>query len=236
MHVISIPDSVVERVIARCGKEHVFEGFNPSRSAMVVVDLQNAFMMPGVAHALCETAVEIVPNVNRIASALREAGGTVVWIQTAFTAGILQEWSVQAEMSGPERTEKRRVALTEGSVGHALWDGLDVQAADVFVTKNRYSAFIQGSSDLEQVLRARDIDTVIITGTVTNVCCESTARDAQMRNFRVIMVSDGNAAWNDEEHNATLVSIYLTFGDVMSTDLLVDRINRNATTPAIAAE
>ena len=68
----------------------------------------------------------------------------------------------------------------------------------------------------------------IITGTVTNVCCESSARDAMMLNFKTIMVSDANAAFTDDEHNATLASFYTTFGDVMDTDALIECLERNA--------
>jgi ureidoacrylate peracid hydrolase len=70
-------------------------------------------------------------------------------------------------------------------------------------------------------LRARGFDTVLITGTVTNVCCESSARDAMMLNFRTIMVSDGNAAMTEHEHEASLTAFYNVFGDVMDTDMLV---------------
>ena len=68
------------------------------------------------------------------------------------------------------------------------------------------------------MLRERGLDTLLITGTVTNVCCESTARDAMMLNFKTIMMTDGNAAITDEDHNAALSNFYLTFGDIMSTD------------------
>ncbi len=77
-------------------------------------------------------------------------------------------------------------------------------------------------------MRAQGFDTLIITGTVTNVCCESTARDAMMLNFRTIMVTDGNAANSDEEHNASLIAFYLTFGDIMDTRMLVSCLERNA--------
>ena len=77
-------------------------------------------------------------------------------------------------------------------------------------------------------MRAQGFDTVLITGTVTNVCCESSARDAMMLNFKTIMVSDANAALTDAEHNATLASIYSTFGDVMDTDFLIECLRRNA--------
>ena len=118
--------------------------------------------------------------------------------------------------------------MSEGTLGHQLWAGLEVKPEDEKLQKRRFSAFIQGSSDLEARLRAGGYDTVLITGTVTNVCCESTARDAMMLNFRTIMVSDGNAAANDEEHNASLIAFYLTFGDVMDTDFVIQRLERSA--------
>jgi ureidoacrylate peracid hydrolase len=233
MHQVVIPPSIVDRVIARRGREHVFADFDPKKSALVVVDMQNAFMMEGVAHSPCQEAIEIVPNINRLAKAMRAAGGTVVWIQTAFLEGSLEDWSVMHEMSRPERTRKRSEALTPGSLGYALWDKLDAQPDDLYVEKLRFSAFIQGSSDLEEILRARGIDTVIITGTVTSVCCESTARDAMMRNFQTIMVTDGNAASTDEEHNAALIAFYLTFGDIMPTDMLVARCEQMSLAEAV---
>jgi ureidoacrylate peracid hydrolase len=136
----------------------------------------------------------------------------------------------------PEQAAKRMAALTADSKGHELWDALEVEAGDIVVEKNRFSAFIQGSSNLADVLRARSLDTLLITGTVTNVCCESTARDAMMLNFRTIMVSDGNAAVTDEDHNASLCAFYLTFGDVMSTDALIARLETNARKALTAAE
>lgn len=84
--------------------------------------------------------------------------------------------------------------------------------------KSRFSAFLQGSSDLDEQLRRRGVDTVLITGTVSNVCCESTARDAMMLNYRTIFVSDANATRTDEEHNATLGNMVMCFADVASTE------------------
>ncbi len=86
------------------------------------------------------------------------------------------------------------------------------------------------------VLRSRGLDTLLITGTVTNVCCESTARDAMMLNFKTIMVTDGNAAVTDEDHNASLAGFYLIFGDIMSTDFAIDCLKRNAQKGLAAAE
>src|SRR5262249_22863273 len=152
---------------------------------------------------------------NRLAVAVRETGGTVVWIKTIYSDETLKSWSSLYAMLGPARSKKRAEALTSHSKGHDLWSALDVRKEDLIVEKNRYSAFIQGSSKLADELRKRDLDTLLITGTVTNVCCESTARDAMMLNFKTIMVSDGNAAMTDDDHNASLIAFYLIFGDVM---------------------
>ena len=233
-HPFTMSQEILDRVARRRGSFRALDRADPRRTALVVVDLQNAFMLPGVAHALCEMAPSIVPNVNRLAEALRQAGGTVAWVRTTATPECLTEWSQYYEHLTPEQQNKRVEALADGSPGHQFWSELDIRREDLIVTKLRYSAFIQGASDLETQLRSRGIDTVLITGTVTNVCCESTARDAMMRNFRTIMISDGNAANTDQDHADSLVAFYLTFGDVETTDAVIEHLRSAA--PAVAAE
>ena len=218
MHPFTLPDPIQARVAARCGTPHPFARLDPKRTALVVVDLQNGFMREDVAHAWCPMAEHVVPAVNRLAGALRQAGGGVFWIQNTFDARCETEWSVMQDMATPAARARRAAAMSEGTLGHALWPALDVQLADEVVRKYRYSAFIQGSSELPGRLRARGFDTVLITGTVTGVCCESSARDAMMLNFRTVMVSDGCAAMTDEEHAASLIAFYLQFGDVLTVD------------------
>jgi ureidoacrylate peracid hydrolase len=236
MHKLAIPQSVVDRVISRHGREHVHDNLDPRKTALVVVDMQNAFMLPGVAHALCPMAEKIVPNINRLAEAVRGSGGAVVWIKTIYTEETLRSWSTLYDMLGPQRSAKRAEALAAKSKGYELWSGLDVRPKDLIVEKSRYSAFIQDSSKLADKLRSRGLDTLLITGTVTNVCCESTARDAMMLNFKTIMVTDGNAAMTDEDHNASLIGFYLIFGDIMSTDFAIACLERNAAKGLAAAE
>jgi ureidoacrylate peracid hydrolase len=238
MHKIAIPQPVIDRVIARYGREHVHEDLDPRRTALVVVDMQNAFMLPGVAHALCPMAEKIVPNVNRLARAVRETGGTVVWIKTVFTQDTLTSWSTLYDMLGPERSAKRAAALTAGSKGHELWPALEVGTEDLIVEKRRYSAFIQGSSNLADKLRERALDTLLIAGTVTNVCCESTARDAMMLDFDVVMLRDCCAALSDREHQAALETIIQQFGDVMTGPEAVELLDRSGreNDAAIAAQ
>jgi len=229
----TIPDAIVQRVIARRGTVHCFADLDPARTALVVIDLQRGFMDEGVGHAVVPAARDIVPAVNRLAAAVRQSGGGVFWIKNTHDAACLTEWSVAQDMATPEMRAKRVASMSEGAPGHDLWPALDVQPQDEIVLKTRFSAFLPGASMLPERLRARGFDTVLITGTVTNVCCESSARDAMMRNFRVVMVSDGNAANTQEEHDASLTAFYNIFGDVMDTDMVIGRL-REATTARAA--
>lgn len=234
MHNFEMPEALVARKIARHGSAHPFAGFDPKRAALVVIDMQNAFLMEGVGHAVCPKARDIAPNVNRLAAALRAAGGIVVWIKNTHDESCLQSWSMMHNASSPEAREKRIAAMSEGTLGHDLWAALEPLPDDLVVKKYRYSAFLQGSSDLPQILTGRGIETVLIAGTMTSVCCDSSARDAMMLNFRTLMVSDACATASDEEHAAALGLFYSTFGDVLSTDELVAelRAQRPAEAPA----
>lgn len=229
MHKIDIPEWLVERVVARRGRRHVFDDMLGPRTALLVVDMQNAFLMEGVGHNVVAPARDIVPNINRLAASLRGHGGTVVWIQATASEKAVADWSVfHDQMMTPETRERRLKSTWRGSLGHRLWSELDVREGDPMVEKIHYSAFIQGSSDIEPMLRGRGIDTVLVTGTVTGVCCESTARDAMMRNFRTVMIADANASRTDAEHNASLAAFYHTFGDVMTTDEAIGYLAANA--------
>lgn len=221
-----IPDDIVQRVLRARGNEHCFADLDPARTALVVIDLQNAFMEDSVGHAVVPAARDIVPAVNRMATAVRRAGGGVFWVKMTHDGACLDEWSTAFGMLNGERRAKRIAALSEGTRGHEMWSQLEVRPEDEIVLKYRYSAFLPGTSDLAERLRARGFDTVLIAGTVTNVCCESSARDASMLNFRTIMVSDGNAALTQAEHEASLAAFYNIFGDVMDTDMIVAALER----------
>ena len=221
MNGVTIPPSVTSRVVSRRGAEHVFQALDPARTALVVIDLQLAFMDETVGHAVCPAARDIVPNVNRLAARLRMAGGGVFWVKNTHDEQSAQEWSVMQDMASSTARARRIAAMTEDTPGHALWPTLDVHPEDEIVRKYRFSAFLPGASDLPARLRARGFDTILMTGTLTNVCCESSARDAMMSNFRVVMVSDANAAMTQEEHNASLVSLYSFFTDLMDTDMVL---------------
>jgi ureidoacrylate peracid hydrolase len=233
MHTSAIYPSVIERIEQRRGSVRVFDRLNSKRTAHVVVDLQNGFMAPG-AVAEIGYAREIVPAVNRISAAVRAAGGLVVYIQNTFDDVAIQTWSTYFDhFCSPSRRQRMIEAFTPGNEGHALWPGLDVRPEDLQVRKRRFGAFVPGSSDLHAILQERGIDTLIITGTASQVCCESTARDAMMMNYKVFFVADGNATFTDEEHNATVSAMAYTFCDVIESEALIGLIRQEAVAPEV---
>ncbi len=223
MHPYVTPQSIKDRVLRRQGKLLSHEAIDAGRTALVVVDMQNYFVAEGFGAEVPE-ARAIVPNINRMAKVLRAAGGTVVWIQTT-AIGALQEWgNFHTYMLTPDRKGRRIAELDEGHEGFKVYPNLEVLPTDLRVKKIKYSAFTHGSSNLDAQLKSRGIEHLLISGTVTNVCCESTARDAMMLDYRVVMLSDGNASLSDEEHAASLNNFMVFFGDVMTTDEAIARL------------
>jgi len=222
MHQAGILEEVRERVTRRRGGVAVFDRIDARRTALIVVDLQNGFMAPG---QLLETpmARSIVANVNRISAALRPAGGIVVFTQHTADAEAVRTWPVYFDhfCADPARMTE---AFTPGNPGHALWPELDVAKEDLCVVKRRFGAFVPGSSDLHARLQERGIDTLIISGTLSQVCCESTARDAMMMNYKVFFITDANATLTDAEHSGTLSAMAHTFCDVRDTQSMLGLI------------
>jgi ureidoacrylate peracid hydrolase len=225
MHKVAISPAALERMTRRMGKLHPFDTMTPGKTALLVIDMQDYFVKPGQQGEI-PAAREIVPNINRLASGLRQRGGHVVWIRNG-TRDTRDSWSTLHDfLMTSERVERRLAAMDIDGDGYPYWHLNDIHPDDAQITKSRYSAFIQGASNVEQHLRDRGIDTLLITGTATNVCCESSARDAMMLNFKVVMVSDALATYSDEEHNATLSAFYGQFGDVQTTDQALQSLER----------
>ena len=233
MHNFEIKQKYVDRVVQRSGRVHTVDSLDGPTTALVVVDMQLYFMGEGQPSE-CPVAREIVPNVNKLADATRRAGGKVIWIQTVSGPDSLDFWSVYYQRMTDAAGNARVEGMSPGGSGYDLWPELDVRDEDEIVNKTRFSAFLPSPSPLEGVLRKGGIDTVLITGVSTCTCCESTARDAMMLNFRTMMISDGCAAPDDDLHAASLTQFYAQFGDVQTTDEVVGLLDRNVA--AAAAE
>lgn len=228
MHRIEIAQQAIDISLRRRGRIQPFPTIEPKKTALLVVDMQTGFLAPGAVGEI-PVAREIVPNINRLARALRAAGGTVVWIVSTYGPGAERDWTTFFNfiITG-ETSDRFRLTFAEGMPEHALWHELDRAPNDPVVSKNRLTPFADPARTMELLLRQRGIEMVLVTGTVTNVCCECTARDAAMRNFKTVMISDANASRNDQEHNATLSIFLQAFGGVIDTDEAVRLIGEGA--------
>ena len=223
MHDVQIRPEIVNRVMERRKRFHIFDRLDPRASALIVIDMQNTFCAPG-APAEVPASRGICANINRLAARLRQMGGKVVWVTHAITAsGSKSDWSGFFDVFVADAIRQRTIeSMHPSGEGQKIWHELQPQSEDIYVVKNRYSALISGASQLERILRSRGIENILIAGTKTNVCCESTARDGMMLDFRVVMVSDCNAALSDREHLATLETIIQQFGDVLTADEVIN--------------
>lgn len=203
-----VEERELERHEARRGRRHAFEHFDPRRTALVVVDIVPFFAR--------ESAYVrgIVPRVNLLAAALRSAGGIVAWVVPGYAPPSAKD----REFFGDEVAERYARSGGDGPPRSRLDPSLTVAPDDLVVEKTARSAWSPGSSDLPDLLADRDVDTLVVTGTLTNVCVEHTVRDASAAGLRVILVADACAAMRDRDHNATLHVVHRSYGDVRPTD------------------
>ena len=227
MHKTIIDPALKARFMAmKGGREFAFTAIDPARSAHLVIDMQNGFMEEG---ALLEVPVAraVVPNINALSQAMREAGGLNVFFR--FVTSTTADWSVYFEQfQSTEFGRSEVMTFQPGSHGHALYPTIEFRPEDIALDKTRFSPFTPGSSDALELLRGRGIDTVFISGTLTDCCCEAAARDAQQLGFRVIFLSDANAALSDAEHNAAINSLGSYFADIRTTEEAVGLITEGA--------
>ena len=219
MHNTGIRQEIIDRVLARRGKLHLFDRFVPEETALVVIDMQPTFVAPG-APAKVPAARGIVATIQRLANAMRPLGVLIFWFTHANSQTEKgSDWNGFFDyFVADDLREKTLVSLKPGNPDTLLWHTFETDADDIFLFKNRYSALIQGSSDLQKVLDDRGIQNLLVTGTKTNVCCEATARDAMMLDYNTVMISDATAALSNDEHRATLETFIQQFGDVMTAD------------------
>ena len=219
MHDIAIRPEIVARVVKRRGRVRLFERLEPARTAAVYIDMQATFLAPG-APVEVPMARAIVPRINRLNARLRALGVRIYWIAHANTSRDgASDWPGFFDHFVADDARANTIAgLEPGADGQKLWPELEVADDDTVLFKNRYSALIAGSSSLETMVRGRAIDTLLIGGTKTDVCCESTARDAMMLDFKTVMIADCCAALSDEEHRNALETVIQQFGDVMTAD------------------
>ena len=193
----------------------------PVHAALVVIDMQNDFCAVG---SMVSKGGRDVAGVGNMAERLpglidsaRHAGLLVIFVRSILSSDrnnyLSDVWIEQAaRKQGGGYTDFS--VCSEGSWEADYYEKVRPQEGDVVVTKHRYSAFY--NTDLDTILRANGIRTVVLSGVSTNVCVETAARDAFNRDYYVVVVGDGSAAYSTEEHEGTLKNIDRFFGEITS--------------------
>jgi ureidoacrylate peracid hydrolase len=205
--------------------------FIPNHTAIVVVDLQNGYASPGGYRELIGQDVgparTAVANALRILDASRAAGMTVIMLQNGWDAELKTAGGPNSpnwHKSNPLKTMRARPELkgkilTHGSWDYAFVDELKPVPSDIIVPKARYSGFC--GTALDNILRARDIRHLIFVGIATNVCVESTIRDAYHREFFCILAADATQQSGPAFiQDATLYNVERFLGWVTTTDAI----------------
>lgn len=204
---------------------------DPEKTALVVIDMQNDFVRQDAPYE-SPAAREMIDDLNRLIGSCRAHDIPIIFTAHAHRSDGSDLGAVKH--IHPLTAEGR--ALKAGTEGVQLYPKVDVADTDHVFEKRRYSAFF--ATDLELLLRNLGVDTLIIGGVATNVCCESTTRDAYFRDFKVIFLSDGNgtisladAGWGaysaDDVQRYTLTNIATFYGEVAPISEVLERIERS---------
>lgn len=213
---IELTEDEAHNIAMRRGRPKFFEGLEPSRTALLVIDMQNYYVQ------LLPAMKSLVPKVNQLAKSVRSRQGHIVWVRMKASEEGRALWpSLNEYVLAPDVAQKHGELLTPGTSGFELLEGLEVSRTDIVTDKSRYSPFVEGTSDLSEYLATEDVTNLIICGVATNVCCETTARDAMMRDYRVAVVADAMATNSEAAHRASLLSVAEHFGDVVMVDAVV---------------
>lgn len=195
----------------RRGRRYAFEHVDPKYTAFVVIDLVPFFLEQSA------YARGIVPRVNELATTTREVGGTVAWIVPGYRTPA----ATAREFLGKDVAEAYARSGGTGEPKTRLWPWLTHEDGDIAVEKTAHSAYFPGRCPLPGLLADRAVNTLIVAGTLTNVCVEATVRDASTQGPRVILAADACAAARDQDHNAALHTVYRSYGDVRTTEEII---------------
>ena len=189
------------------------------KAALIIVDVQNDFVSPNGSAAKrgedVSAAMAIMPPLLSVIDHARRVGLTIVYIRTTHSEWTdTPSWIYRTSQKGGLST------CREGSWGAELYDGIAPLPTERVVIKHRYRAFI--NTDLNTVLKARNIQSVLVCGVATNVCVETTARDAYMYDYYVTMIEDCSAAYEAKLHLGTLDNMRRHFGLVASSKDIIE--------------
>jgi ureidoacrylate peracid hydrolase len=194
--------------------------YTTSNTALIIVDMQNIWVHPRGSRYL-PASEDIVPKIQGLVRFCHDKKIPVIYLHTTKRKD-LADVGIFADIKPQSHDADDEWSNFEGMPGAEIYEPLKPAQDDILVKKFRYSGFY--GTQLENLLRALGRDTIAITGVATNVCCDSTARDGAMRDFKVVFLSDCNASFSQEEQDATLKNFAKHFGVVMDSRTFVERI------------
>ena len=206
------------------------ERCDPKVAALLVVDVQNDFCSSEGACARRGQGVSatqaMVPRLQRLLEEARAVSLPIIFIKTEHS-----EWTDTPSWVYRKSQRTQLNTCRQGTWGAEFY-GVAPLPGERVVIKHRYSAFI--NTDLNTVLKARDVESVLVTGVATNVCVETTARDAYMYDYYVTLVEDCSAASNEAQHKSTVQNISEHFGLVVRSDEIIRLWNELRGNKAVA--
>jgi nicotinamidase-related amidase len=197
------------------------------RTALVIVDMQNDFVRVGAPQEVPEARATI-PTIRRLLDRFHALGRPVIFTRFLAGPGETLMWAWSPELEPPWRScwpgVMRGYPDIEGErEGPAVIDELLPGPGDLVVDKYGYGAF--HGTPLHDMLRAHGVDTVVVVGTVTQICVDETVRGAFELGVRAVLVSDGVSSFDPELHRATLRNVAMKFGRVMTSDGLLHELS-----------
>jgi len=186
---------------------------NKDKSALLVIDMQKFFLDPLSPTFTCG-GLAILPGVKKLINSFRDAGRPVIYTchvhhPAGMDAGIMEWWW--------------KGMCIEGSPESQVHDSISPLPGEKVIYKHRYSSFY--NTDLETILRCLKTEDLVITGIMTNMCCESTARDAYYRDYRVFFPADGTGSINEEMHLASLLNLAFGFAYITTVDSIISQLS-----------
>ncbi len=183
------------------------------KAALLVVDMQEFFLDPKSPTFTCGGAA-ILPNVKKLIDSFRAANRPVIYTKHVhhpdqLDAGIMGWW-----WDG---------MCLEGSPESEIHKSIAPLSNEKIVSKHRYSAFYD--TDLTTVLRCLKVEDLVVTGVMTNMCCESTARDAYYRDYRVFFPADATGTVDEQMHMASLLNLAFGFASISTTEKLLSQLS-----------
>jgi nicotinamidase-related amidase len=190
-------------------------------TAVIVVDMQNIWLHPRGARYL-PMSEDIVPRIQNLLRFCRSNRVPVIYLHTTKRKD-LADVGIFADIKPQTHDANDEWSNFEDTPGAEFYEPVKPAEGDLLVKKFRYSGFY--GTQLENLLRALSRDTIAISGVATNVCCDSTARDGAMRDFKVLFLSDCNASFTQEEQEAALNNFDKHFGVVMDSKTLMAKMS-----------